>query len=499
MRKILVVLYILSLSVIFAESQIATFQLTAEEKEWLKEHPTIRVANELDWAPYDFNESGTPKGFSIEHFNIIANKIGIKVEYVSGVAWPKLVELFKERKIDVMPVLYRNREREKYTLYTNAYLQIKPGVFTHKSNRHYDGNLSGKKVGIEAGNGSIAIFRKKKPGVLLEEVDFKEKLVQKLAVGELDAVIGNPFVLFYYARGSQIDNIQLSEFIELTELEQQDNSLHIGVRSDWPILHQIIERAMLDISSDERKSIEKKWLDIKLAERVDWSMVAQVSAILLFVFLLLLWNNWSLNSRVKAKTAELNELNKELETLVQRRTEELVTLNDNLTYMANTDSLTGLYNRRYFFDVSRQFLAQARRQQHSLSVAVLDIDFFKKINDSYGHDTGDRVLKMFVNHVSDLIRESDVLARLGGDEFIMIFPETSLEGAVVVAEKIREMVSCLSLDREIFFTVSIGVAELTDFNSDLDSLIKHADIAMYKAKNGGRNRVEVYERSDLIK
>ena len=127
---------------------------------------------------------------------------------------------------------------------------------------------------------------------------------------------------------------------------------------------------------------------------------------------------------------------------------------------------------------------------------MIDIDYFKKINDTYGHDVGDKVIQALVSEISKITRNSDLFARFGGEEFITLFPYTDLEGASVIAEKMRQIIANCNPVMDISFTISIGISQLDLTQSDgLGQAIKEADKALYIAKNKGRNRVEIFTRT----
>ncbi|THB70887.1 MAG: diguanylate cyclase [Desulfovibrio sp.] len=167
-----------------------------------------------------------------------------------------------------------------------------------------------------------------------------------------------------------------------------------------------------------------------------------------------------------------------------------------LQELATTDSLTGLNNRRSFRDQAKACITQAKRYNRPLSLILLDVDRFKAINDTYGHDVGDKVLRRLAHLCGNNMRSIDVVGRIGGEEFAMLMPETALEQAKVVAERLRTSVAnhefSLDLDtKEVLgLTISLGVAELAN-GENLDDLLKAADHALYQAKKLGRDRVEV--------
>ena len=164
---------------------------------------------------------------------------------------------------------------------------------------------------------------------------------------------------------------------------------------------------------------------------------------------------------------------------------------EDLRKLATTDPLTKAKNRRAFFDLSEKFFKLAKRKDLPLSVMILDIDFFKKVNDTYGHLVGDEILKFLVKQVDMILRDSDILARYGGEEFIILLPDTDINGALKTAQKIRKTIEMTPYkgEVEVPFKVSLGVAQLGK-QKILKDLIKNADDALYRAKEYGRNRVE---------
>ncbi len=156
-----------------------------------------------------------------------------------------------------------------------------------------------------------------------------------------------------------------------------------------------------------------------------------------------------------------------------------------------TDPLTGLFNRQYLYRNLEQRLNHAQRYNHPLSLLMLDIDFFKQVNDRHGHLVGDDVLKQFSDILKKNIRNVDIAARYGGEEFVVVIPETTHEGALILAEKLRK-----NVEAHVFpyiegngITISIGVTECCPGDRKPDDLIKRADDALYLAKRSGRNRI----------
>jgi diguanylate cyclase (GGDEF)-like protein len=166
-------------------------------------------------------------------------------------------------------------------------------------------------------------------------------------------------------------------------------------------------------------------------------------------------------------------------------------LEERLRDLATKDELTGLCNRRHFIELAEIELSRSRRKSAPTALAMLDIDHFKLVNDHFGHATGDRALLELARAMKETLRGSDISARIGGEEFVVLLPETTLEGALSVTERLRERVGRAEIPtgdgRLAKITVSAGIAELLP-TEGLDALLKRADDALYLAKERGRNR-----------
>lgn len=162
---------------------------------------------------------------------------------------------------------------------------------------------------------------------------------------------------------------------------------------------------------------------------------------------------------------------------------------DRLEYLVNYDELTGIYNRRYFVESLKKEIERTCRYNRELSLILFDIDHFKAINDTYGHDVGDVVLRELSSLVGSNIRVSDIFCRLGGDEFAVVIPETGIDGAIALSEKIRSVIAGHGFKTVGDVRISLGITQFVS-GDDTDKIYKRADQALYNAKNGGRNRNE---------
>ncbi|MDX1734286.1 MAG: HDOD domain-containing protein [Halioglobus sp.] len=207
------------------------------------------------------------------------------------------------------------------------------------------------------------------------------------------------------------------------------------------------------------------------------------------------------NIRLSLLNLDYEQINKELiktKMELETLTAELQEKNELLTQLADMDGLTQVYNNRYFQEALDKEMSRTRRREYNMSLVLMDIDHFKRFNDDYGHLAGDFVLAEFARVLSQTLREYDTLARYGGEEFVVILPETKIEDAMTVAEKLRTAVENAKFKngKENYnVTASFGVSVLTpedETSPDKKELIRRADEALYDAKKAGRNQVAAY-------
>lgn len=198
--------------------------------------------------------------------------------------------------------------------------------------------------------------------------------------------------------------------------------------------------------------------------------IALVAGVILFVFFY--WLVGTIGKRIELNEQELRKI-------------------------ATHDGLTGLYNHKFFYTLLESEIPRAERYNHPISLLLLEIDFFKKVNDTYGHRSGDMILKGISKLLVDSMRSIDWVCRYGGEEITILLPETDLNIAQQVAEKLRKLIELKPFDIEdeqhIYITVSIGVSTYPQHAKEASNLVSYADTALYKAKDNGRNQVVVYE------
>jgi diguanylate cyclase (GGDEF)-like protein len=186
-----------------------------------------------------------------------------------------------------------------------------------------------------------------------------------------------------------------------------------------------------------------------------------------------------------------------MEDKVKLRTQELEAANRELDRQSRSDHLTGVLNRRGFETQLKIALSSARRRNSPISVIMVDLDHFKQVNDTHGHDVGDQVIRHLSDTLRQRVRDSDIVARLGGEEFVVMLPDTDAKGAQILAEELVKVVASRQAPVAGKVTISAGVSELNMKLEDLAEMLKGADEALYVAKRSGRNQAIVHDANAL--
>jgi diguanylate cyclase (GGDEF)-like protein len=272
--------------------------------------------------------------------------------------------------------------------------------------------------------------------------------------------------------------------------------------SAQPPVHQIAPQPNLLPPGEVLAGVaDPNFKDLGLASLPDsirhggtWVFVVEIAAAFVIVF-------FAVRVRTGVSRRRHAELVKEvaLRTAeLARKQAELMRANKKLAELATRDPLTGALNRRQFQIAAESEINRSRRTSRPFTLLLADVDYFKSINDRYGHQAGDEVLKELVAKIATQLRKTDVLARYGGEELILVLPDTNLDKGLALAERLRAHVDGSPIpygQNQIHVTVSIGVTEATGKES-VDNLLAQADKGLYAAKNGGRNRVASVEITD---
>ncbi len=242
------------------QKQTDMTDLTEEEKAWLKEHPVIRVHNEMNWPPFNFNKNGQPLGYSIDYMNTLANSLGLKVEYVSGPSWNEFMGMIKARDLDVMLNIANTEERREYIHFTDGYFTALNGIYSKKSEQAITSLeqmvKDGLTMAVPKGFSNQKLLEKYYPKIKQVQLINQMDCIMAVLSGEADATMGREGVMNYLLADRMITGLKLTG---LVDDERFKGVINIGVREDWPILRDIFQKAINAVQPDELMNLRKKW------------------------------------------------------------------------------------------------------------------------------------------------------------------------------------------------------------------------------------------------
>jgi PAS domain S-box-containing protein len=249
----------------FAENRIvqsrAKVILTAAEQNWVNQHPVIRVHNEKDWPPFNYFEFDSPRGLSIDYMNLLAEKLDIKVDYVTGPSWNEFLGMVKRKELDVMLNIVKTEDRMKYLLYTEPYVK-NPNVIVSSENNPYETieALFGKTVAFPKGFFYEEVLTKSFPQIKRLPVEDTLESLKAVTFGRADAALGEAAVVKTLINKNLLTGLRISGEVDIGNPDLTD--LRIGVRNDWPLLQSALMKAMAAVSPQEMNHIRQTWLAV---------------------------------------------------------------------------------------------------------------------------------------------------------------------------------------------------------------------------------------------
>jgi diguanylate cyclase (GGDEF)-like protein/hemerythrin-like metal-binding protein len=444
----------------------AALVLSDKDKAWLAAHPVIHVGMDPDYAPYEWiDENGDSVGMSVDYIGLLENKLGVHFEIVKNKSWLEVQEMAKRGEVDMLTSIVQTPKRLKYLVFTEPYRDIQT-VIIDNGQGGFIGNLEhlmGKRVVVEKGYFTQELLEENYPQIQLMLAGSTLEALNMVADGKADAYVGDIASTNYVIKKNGLHKLRFSG---QTEYLSQHRMAFPKAKTEQAL---IIMKAMASIPKEESDALFNRWMGLEIKQGVSSeSLIKYGSAIAL---LLLLFSYWVYRLRREVGFRKASEAR--------------------AGFLANHDRLTELPNRELFYDRLSQAVSQARRKNEGLALLFLDLDGFKSVNDTHGHEAGDVVLKVVAKRLQACIRNMDTVARMGGDEFSIIL--TSVQSTVnveTVAQKIiLNIAEAIKLNPSTTCGVgiSIGIAIYPDNGTEIDVLMNAADCAMYESKAAGKN------------
>lgn len=440
----------------------STLTLTIDEIDFMQSN-IIKYCINPNLEPIEYlDKQENHNGLTKDYLDAIVKKTGMRVKFVKTKHWSETVQFLENRSCDMALAIAPTPSNEKYFLFTPTYLAFPQVVAMHSNVPFINtiNELMDKKIGVVKDYAIAEILKLKYPQFKIVPIESLSAGLKKVSSGDMDAIVDFLPSISRAIHEEALGNIKIAgkidEMVKLT----------VASRSDNPLLHSIMQKSIQSFQPEEHKAILDKWLTIKYEYGTDYTLVWIIA--LGALFSLVVFGYW--NHKITEAKKTIEQQNKQLEIL------------------ATTDKLTKIYNRAKLDDLLQNEMERAKRYNHSFGCALIDIDHFKKINDTHGHLMGDKVLQQLASLINTHTRKSDIFGRWGGEEFLLILPETNAEDMMTILEKIRLLVAKSDMLDIDDFTISIGTT-LYVLEDSIDSLIKRADDALYEAKNSGRNKV----------
>lgn len=457
-----------------------------EELNYLRHKGRLMACVDPAWEPLEKLDNGVYSGLGADYLKLFQDRIGIPIDVLPTASWAESVAEARARRCDLFLLSVNSPVRATFMDTTRPYVKL-PLVLATRPDVLFISELDeiGKRrIGIIEGYALADLVLERYPELELVPVPSNRVGMQMVADGELFGLLDTLPSIAFAIQNRYIGELKIGGTFDI------DWELGVATRNDEPVLGRLFERVVQSVDANTREEILNRWTAVNYSPRFDYTLLWQVVG--LFSVLLLLF--FYRNRQLVRHRQEIQEKNNQLAEINQRLAEQ----KDQVEYLAGHDTLTGLPNRQSLLERLEHALTLARRRKQKLALMFIDLDRFKNINDTLGHDVGDEVLKYLAEKMKGVLRDSDTLVRVGGDEFILLMEAIGGDDEPgVVAEKIQQVVNRPIQVREYSLdtTASIGIAVYPDDGGDAHTLIKNADSAMYSAKDAGKDNYQYFTHS----
>jgi diguanylate cyclase (GGDEF)-like protein len=435
--------------------------LNATERDYLQALGKVRMCVDPDWPPFEkINESGEHEGIAADLIRLAASRTGFELELVRTQSWGQSIDFSKAGKCHILSFLNQTAKREEWLVFSDP-IFTDPNVFITREEHDFisdPATLANETLILPKGTAMQEFIEKDYPNlIILPPTSESETMMMKM-VSERKAsmTMRSLIVAAYTIKKEGLFNLKIAG-----QLPRYENKLRVGVLKSEPMLRDIINKGIKTITPTERGQIINRHVSINVQTVVDYTAVFQVAAVLGIIAAISFYWNYRLRL-----------------------------VNEQLARLSQTDTLTELYNRRKIDSEFSRALAEARSSHAPLTVILIDIDHFKKVNDAWGHMVGDQVIRTVGKLIREGVRAGDSVGRWGGEEYLVICPRTDGEAGGELGCRLVERIGQHRFEGVPRLTISAGVSTIAPGGGD-DShgLLVRADQALYRAKANGRNQV----------
>ncbi len=457
-------IFIFAIVVSLTHASDSSIEFTEQENSYLQNAMPIKMCVDPEWIPFErINDQGQHEGIAADLVQLVAQRVGLKIELYPVKTWDESLAASKSKRCQIISFINQTPDRDEWLIYTEPTF-YDPNIIVTREEHLFVADLralQGESVAIPRGTMIEEFIHRDYPNLKVILTESEQAASLMVSERKADLMIRSLIVAAYTIKKEGLFNLKIAG-----QVSEYTNKLRIGVLKDEQILRDILNKGVKTITPQEREAISNKHVVVIAQKGIDYSLVWKILAVLALVLLVSAY--W---------IRKLNVLNKELERL------------------SITDKLTGVFNRVKLDDVLETELKRSVRFRQPLSVIMLDIDHFKQVNDTHGHQAGDMILSEMAGLLRANTRETDILGRWGGEEFMIICPQTDINGSKTLATNL-----CRIIEQHIFpivhhKTASFGVT-VNQPGDQAENLVARADAGLYAAKHAGRNQVKIWPCHD---
>lgn len=441
----------------------STSHFTQQQHEFLQRKKEITMCVDPLWMPFERIKNGQHIGISNDVFDQFRQQLPIPIRLIPTTSWQQSITYTKARRCDILSLVSKTPERSLYMDFTEPYLTL-PIVVATKTDTFFIDNIKDvqhKKLGAVKGYAIAEKLRRELPDINIVDVNSINDGLTRVQSGELFGYIDTLMVV---AHAIQQD---FTGILKVSARLKDNVKLSIGIRNDQAQLKAIFNTLIKSIDEAELQASYNKWVPIKQDKHFDYLLAGKFFIAVVILALAYLFHY--------LKLTKLNRL---------------------LLIQSTTDKLTSLYNRAKTDSILLQIKSDVVRYDTDLSIILLDIDHFKRINDTHGHLIGDQALVEFSQLIKHNVRVNDSVGRWGGEEFLIICPNTSMLDANELANKLLRTIRSHAFKDVGVITASAGISQLSS-HSSIQTSLQHVDSALYKAKNRGRDQAIAFSDKDI--
>ncbi|TQV86413.1 EAL domain-containing protein [Aliikangiella coralliicola] len=473
MRNLITTIFLIAVNILTSTYAASPVSFSEQERAFLSSIKEINLCVGPDSMPLDDIVRGSHTGINAEYMKIFENILDTPIRLVITNNWNESLDFVKQGKCDIISLASKTPQRESYLTFTETYVNI-PFVVVTTQEKFFVSKMSDlvdQELGVRRGYAYVDLLKNRFPKIKLVEFETLHDGLDMVNRGKIFGYLSGLHIVGYAIQTGGYTNLKINgQFDELSTIQ-----LGIGVRKEMAPLRDIFNKAIAAIDPEDKKRIDSSWLTVRYEIVEDYQRIIQLAIAASIILIFLAYRQFHLRKH----NVQLAEREKEIWN------------------QANFDFLTGLPNRRLFQDRLAQKISRISRKGEPFALVLIDLDEFKEVNDTLGHDQGDQLLIEASERIKSCLRQSDTLARLGGDEFVVILNDINRDGGVeTVAQKILNSLKApFRLKENAFISASVGITLCPKDSKDMVEILKNADQAMYAAKANGRNNFHYFTPS----